>query len=117
MSEATFYVVGGITISRQALIIMILGAIQAIVIWGLILANATVIPPVIQFVLLLGSLMYLGIAIYQAYVTNCVLVGSCKTLSWYLVLTYALATMWVPIYFYSLIVSPLRSGAATPRRK
>lgn len=97
-----------ISFTRQALLVLFFGLLQSIAIWAIVLLNTSLIPPIVQLILLIGSLLYFVISIYSAYVTNCVLVGHCRTLSWYLVAVSGIVTMLVPFHYYTTLLPVLR---------
>lgn len=68
--------VGGLVMSQQAFIILTAGTIGSIL---LLLSGQERITSV-------AALVLLAIVSYQAYLTNCVLVGNCTVLSWFLVI-------------------------------
>lgn len=68
--------VGGLVMSQQAFIILVAGTIGSIL---LLMSGQERITSV-------AALVLLAIVSYQAYLTNCVLVGNCTVLSWFLVI-------------------------------
>lgn len=68
--------VGGLVMSQQAFIILVAGTIGS----GLLLISGQ------ERITSVAALVLLAIVSYQAYLTNCVLVGNCTVLSWFLVI-------------------------------
>lgn len=71
----TTYRFGGLVMSQQAFIIMVAGTIGSL----LLLFSSK------ERIAAVSALVLFALISYQAYLTNCVLVGNCNILSWVLV--------------------------------
>lgn len=102
-TEPTTYTRWGITITRQALLVAIFGVLATVGVFVVILLNAGALPFRVQLVFMLLSFVYLAIALYASYVTNCVIVGHCTSLSWLFVFIYLVYAISVPLYFSNMM--------------
>jgi hypothetical protein len=71
----TTYKVGSLVMSQQAFIILVAGSIGSL----LLLFSSK------ERIAAVSALVLFAMISYQAYLTNCVLVGNCNVLSWFLV--------------------------------
>lgn len=79
------YTVGNIKLTQQAFAVFIMGSVVSLLILlGLWKAGGA--RPAIT-----ASLLVFAMACYNTYLTNCVVVGQCNALAWFLVAVYAIA--------------------------
>ena len=67
--------------------------------------NASALPARVQLVFLLLSFVYLAVALYASYVTNCVVVGQCNVLSWVFVALYLVYAVTAPLYLSNTLAN------------
>jgi hypothetical protein len=95
-----FVQLGKITMSYQAAIVLISGWIAAILLlFGAIYMRSKMF----STILIVISLFAFVISTYQAYVTNCSLVGKCEALSWFLVAMGVLYAILMIIYAVRMV--------------
>ena len=80
------YQIGKITLTQQAFAVFIIGALVSLSGFFMLRSKKGI----------LISLLMFAYACYSTYLTNCLVVGNCKTLAWVLVGLTALAALGVP---------------------
>ena len=91
------YVVGGVRITRQALLVAAFGTLTSAVLVAIMLWHARSLSVGLVASMLVLGLMYLAVSLYAAYVTNCALVGQCVILSWLFVGLFGTYLLTMPL--------------------
>ena len=104
MSTGKVYQIGGISMSHQSFLMILAGSsISALVfIAGLLSGKRGLI-----VASLISALVFLAVTLYQAYIVNCMIVGKCVKLSWFLTILFL-----ITCFGYMLgSVSAIRRGS------
>lgn len=100
-------------VHRQTIAIFVLGTVYLILMLGVLSYHVlkTMSPAMFAMMFGLYTLIAVGIAIYMAYVVNCMLVGKCVKLSWIIVGAYVIL---IAVYIGKAISLYRGDDAPTP---
>lgn len=98
---ATTYQFGKVTITQQAFLILLSGAVLSI---GVLIGSLAVAKSnAIRGVGTVAAILIFGVSCYEAYVVNCAVVGQCVVLSWILAGVFAVSLASFGLSFIAIL--------------